>query len=281
MKSENISKLITEALAIEAEDAREAGAVGYMARILVQATMPHSKCKKHVFKRRNGAFSLTMIADPDVGLPYGSKPRLLTSWVTTEAVRTKERTLVLGKSLSSFMLELGLVPTGGRWGSITSLRQQTQRLFAAAVKAIYDDGEHWALEMVNVADSADLWWDPKKPDQIGLWNSTVTLSERFYDAAIDCPVPVDIRALRALSASPLALDIYCWLTYRMSYLKHPVFIPWPALQVQFGSDYKQTKHFKSKFLIQLKKVLSIYNANVEDGGESLLLKPTKPHITCR
>jgi hypothetical protein len=220
-----------------------------------------------------------MLSDPDVGLPYGSKPRLLTSWVTTEAVRTKERTLILGDSLSDFMRELGLVPTGGRWGSITSLRSQTKRLFAASVKAIYDDEKHWMLENVQVAESADLWWNPQHPNQIGIWKSTVTLSERFFKSAIDCPVPVDMRALRALSQSPLALDIYCWLTYRMSYLKHPISIPWPALEIQFGSDYKNTKHFKYKFLNQLKKVLVIYNAKVEDEGETLLLRPTQPHIT--
>lgn len=41
MKQKNLDKLITEALAIEAEVAKEAGALGYMARALVQATMPH------------------------------------------------------------------------------------------------------------------------------------------------------------------------------------------------------------------------------------------------
>jgi hypothetical protein len=30
-----------------------------------------------------------MVAHPRVGLPYGSVPRLLMSWLTTEALRTK------------------------------------------------------------------------------------------------------------------------------------------------------------------------------------------------
>ena len=37
----NLKKLVNEALAIEAQDAKEAGVLGYMARALVQATMPH------------------------------------------------------------------------------------------------------------------------------------------------------------------------------------------------------------------------------------------------
>jgi hypothetical protein len=34
----NLDRLITDALAIEVQDAKEAGALGYMARALVQAT---------------------------------------------------------------------------------------------------------------------------------------------------------------------------------------------------------------------------------------------------
>ncbi len=38
-------------------------------------------------------------------VPYGSVPRLLLAWVTTEAVKTKERELELGDSMSAFMAE--------------------------------------------------------------------------------------------------------------------------------------------------------------------------------
>jgi len=87
--SDDLDKIIRESLAIEAQEAQEAGAVGFMARALTQATMPHRKSPNPVFSRKNGSFSLAMLAHPDIGLPYGSIPRLLLSWMTTEAVRTK------------------------------------------------------------------------------------------------------------------------------------------------------------------------------------------------
>jgi hypothetical protein len=90
---ESLDKLITESLAIEAQEAKAAGALGYMARALTQATMPHAPSEATEFVRRNGAFTLTMFARRDVGLPYGSVPRLLMAWLTTEAVRTKEPVL--------------------------------------------------------------------------------------------------------------------------------------------------------------------------------------------
>jgi hypothetical protein len=74
-----------------------------------------------------------------------------------------------------------------------------------------------------------LWWDPKSPDQKELFDSKVILSQPFFREIIDRPVPLDKRALAALSKSPLQLDIYCWLTYRMSYLKRETVIPWEAL----------------------------------------------------
>lgn len=279
---EALDRLITEALAIESEEAKEAGALGFMARAMVQATLPHRKVAGNEFTRTNGNFTLSLLAPSKVGLPYGTIPRLLLSWITTEAVRTKQRELELGDSLSAFMRELDLVPTGGRWGSITRLKDQMQRLFSSSVTCTYDDGSTWALESVKPVDSARLWWSPKEPTQAALWKSTVTLGERFFDEITRSPVPIDMRALKALKRSPMALDIYLWLTYRMFYLRHQTAIPWEALSGQFGSDYARLRDFKAAFQKELKKVLVVYpEARVESGAEDrgLILLPSKPHVT--
>lgn len=279
MNNKNLNALISEALAIEARDAKEAGALGFMARALVQATLPHSKVDGNEFKRRNGYFKLTILADSDVGLPYGSVPRLLVAWLTTEAVRTKQRELILGDSLSQFMSQLDLVPTGGRWGTITRLREQMKRLFSAAVSCTYDDGEHWATKDIKPVAQANLWWSPKTTDQMSLFKSTLTLGEEFFKEIVNYPIPIDMDAIKALKRSPMALDIYCWLTYRMSYLKEKTIIPWVALETQFGSDYQLTRQFKNKFLHQLRAVSAVYpEAKIENGDTGLILLPSKPHI---
>ncbi|NBR26316.1 MAG: pirin, partial [Micrococcales bacterium] len=51
---EALDKLITEALAIEAEEAKSADALGFMARAMVQATLPHKKAEGNEFTRTNG-----------------------------------------------------------------------------------------------------------------------------------------------------------------------------------------------------------------------------------
>jgi hypothetical protein len=254
----SVEQIINDALAIEAESAQDAGALGFMARAMVQATLPHKKVVGNEFERRNGNYTLTLLAPSKIGLPYGTVPRLLLAWLTTEAVKTQSRELELGDSLSGFMRELDMVPTGGRWGSINRLKDQTKRLFSCTVSATYEDGQKSAFLNQSIASKAVLWWDAKDPEQAGLWQSQVTLSEAFFSEVVSHPVPVDMRALKALKKSPLALDTYCWLTYRASYTKRPSVIPWSALALQFGSDYAELRFFKRAFLEELRKVVTVY-----------------------
>lgn len=284
----NENKFIAECLAMEAESAQEAGALGYMARVLVQATMPHSAKAGNEFSRSNGRMHVSILAPTEVGLPYGSYPRLLLAWLTTEAVRTRSSTLHLGESLSQFMDKLGLLPTGGRWGTIPRLRDQADRLFKSYITAYEtaQEGERSRSRGGNimVADEWDLWWDPSSAAEQGsLFQSWVKLTDRFYQQVTDRPVPVDLRAIRALKKSPLALDLYAWSTYRMSYLAKRTEIPWEALQMQFGADYASTaegsRNFKKKLIGAMRKVSAVYpELRASEGQSGLLLMPSPSHI---
>ena len=286
MNQSSVDKLITKAIAIEETEAMEAGAIGYMARILVQATIPHSDPKVNTFERTNGNASLAIMGHPKIGLPYGVYPRLILAWISTEAVRTKSSELLLGNNLSRFMSDLGLTPSWGVKGTTSLLRNQMMRLFSSSISCVYLDQNISAGVGFNIARDYQLWWDPKKPDQDNLWESTVTLGSDFFNEIIDRPVPIDMRAIEALKMSSMALDLYNWLTYRLSYLKRETDIPWPLLQRQFGSNYADTRQgrykFKQKLILQLKKVMAVYSeAKVSESENGLLLRPSKPHITKR
>jgi hypothetical protein len=275
----SVEQIINQALAIEAESAQDAGALGFMARAMVQATLPHKKVVGNEFARRNGNYTLTLLAPSKIGLPYGTVPRLLLAWMTTEAVKTKSRELELGDSLAGFMRELGMSPTGGARGDITRLKDQARRLFSCTVSATFDDAKKHADMGYRLADKSVLWWEAKDPEQAGLWQSTVTLSEAFFSELVAHPIPVDLRALKALKKSPMALDAYCWLTYRASYAKRPSLIPWSVLALQFGSEYRLIRQFKAAFLAELRKVVTVYGGvQVEATDEGLLVRPSLPHI---
>lgn len=284
----NQDRFIAEAMAMETRSAQEAGTLGYMARVLVQATMPHSPKTGNEFSRINGNLHVCILAPSEVGLPYGSYPRLLLAWLTTEAVRTKSSTLHLGESLSEFMRKLGLLATGGRWGTIPRLRDQSDRLFKSYVTAyeISQDGECGRSRGKNimVADKWDLWWDPRQTsEQRTLFKSWVKLNDSFFHQVTDRPVPIDLRAIRALKKSPFALDIYAWATYRMSYLRQRTEIPWESLQLQFGAEYADNaqgrRDFKRKLINALRKVSTVYpDLRASPGNTGLILLPSRPHI---
>lgn len=114
---------------------------------------------------------------------------------------------------------------------------------------------------------------PGNPGQVAAWRSTVEFSAGFFSGLDDRPVPVDLRAVKALRA-PMALDIYTWLTYRMSYLRKPTRIRWEALRLQFGANYARARNFKGAFLRHPRTVLTLYPAaRLESHPSSLLLKP--------
>ncbi len=276
----DIDKLVREALALEADTARAAGVTGYMARVLTQAAIPHSRVSESLFRRTNGAVTVTIADVSGIGLPFGSYPRLLLAWITTEAVKTGDSLLEFGPTLSGFMSELGLLPTGGRWGTIHRLREQMVRLFSSAISCHYTDQDVDVGAQLLVAKDYNLWWDPKKPNQAALWGSTVRLSTDFFNELIEHPNPVSMRALRELKQSPMSLDIYCYLSYRYSYLERKTAIPWEALQSQFGAGYPTSvdglRDFKKRFRQAAERIRKVYPAarfELERGCVTLLPSP--------
>jgi hypothetical protein len=257
---------------------------GFMARAMVLASMPHSKPEKTYFERKNGRYSLVLQANQKIGLPYGPIPRLLFAWITTEAVRTKERTLILGKTLAHFMRQLDIEPTGGRNGSITALREQMRRLFSTTISCTYSDEERDAGVQMLLVDKYDVWWTPKDPEQIGIMDSTITLSEKFFDEITRSPVVFYMEALKALRKSPMALDIYLWLTYKNSYSNSPTVISWEFLQLQFGAEYQENSRgkadFRAKFRAALKKVGVIYPdaKKLKASRDGIKYFPGEPHV---
>lgn len=106
-------------------------------------------------------------------------------------------------------------------------------------------------------DNFDIWFS-KNPNQRVLWTSTVELSEKYFNTLIDPAVPLDSRAIAALSHSAMALDIYAWLAQRLHRVpvNQPYTVTWVNLHEQLGQGYKQIRQFRSIFLKALREVVS-------------------------
>ena len=308
-----IREVINTSLAIEREDARAAGSLGFMTRALVSATMPYKDPKAKLFERQNGDLSLTMLSPK--GVPYGKYPRLLLSWLVTEAVTTRSHVIVLGDTLADFLKEaVGVRATGGINGTATRVSEQMERLFTSLVsverkgqaaersfsfenislvrRGTIDREDMRRLDSVDVFDlpfgdsdrpGGELWKSRTGADS-GRWNSEVELTLPFFKECIETPVPLDLRAYRTLAPAPMAMDIYAWITFRASYITRPTRpIPWEALQAQFGSGSpfteQGTRDFKKAFKRNLEVVKLVYPAlRVEETPRGLILMPSRPHV---
>lgn len=290
-RRERAERHIARVHAIRTFNAQETGDFAFMGQPLVQLTLPHTDPGDVPFyERRNGDTSL--IVQPGfrkrdgktvhAGIPFGSYPRLVLAWVTTEAVRTKNRTLVLGGSLTAFMAELGLAATGGERGTITLLRDQMTRLFTARIAVVRGDEHGLEHAAVQITRKTKLWWDPKRPGEPVTSGSTIQLSDDFYHLLTERPVPVDMRALQVLKESPLGLDLYMWLTYRVSYMKTEAVIPWKALETQMGADYTETKNFTRNVKRELRRIKLVWpELDYATPRGRLVLKPCPPHVRPR
>ena len=258
--------------------------IGFMARLMALCSLPRTNPgNQKEYKRVNGPYQLYMIAGGGNKLPFGNLPRLLLAWVSTEAVRTQSRELVLGRSLSEFMRSLGVYNSGGQ--HLTRLRNQMKRLFACSVQLTYKDANVERFVNSPIAESGEYWWNPQRPDEPSLWDSKIRLGEAFFQEIIRHPIPLDMNTLTALKRSTLGLDLYLWLVYRTFTLQNSLCLPWPHLYRQFGADpakannKRTVDNFRTDCLRELKKIKTAWpGLKYTTGFGLLILSPSKPAI---
>ena len=262
----------------------------FVSREMVQATLPHKNPGDvPAWSRTNGNYALTIQPGWDTwekqsfGYPYGTIPRLLIFWLTTEALRTGNRHVELGDHLADFMRKLGLDSSrGGVRSDAYRLRDQMERLFRARISFEYRDDQQQSWLDMQIAPKGMQWWSHNLNEQPTLWENWIELGEEFYKAITAYPVPVNMDALQVLKKSPLALDLYAWLTnqaFRASSSKRARKVAWRSLHEQLGSDYTDVQNFRRKAIDAIRKIEVVYpelQVEMIEGG--LSVKPCGPAI---
>jgi len=211
---------------------------------------------------------------PFVGVPYGSRARLILLYLQSEALRTRRREVELGGSLNAWMAKLG-ISIGGK--SYKEVREQAERISRCRLTFQMTRAGRTALVQQNILDSAMFVDDDWRQGRLAL--DVARLSEGFFEQLMRHPVPVEESAIRALNNNSMALDLYCWLVYRMHALDKPTRIPWTSIHKQFGTGFKQMKHFKPVFLDNLEVALAVYpDAKLELLDEGIRLLPSPPPV---
>jgi hypothetical protein len=261
---------------------------------LCQTCLPHSRpAQNHtIWRRTSGRFTLSISPgsvaragdtsgeDGYVGVPYGSKARLILIHLQTEGL--KSRTVNLGPSLSAFMRSLGLAVTGGQKGSIAATKEQVLRIARCTFSLQWSEGDAdgtWThFNDHRIVDGLDLWQSGKGEK----WDGTVELSERFHAELQKHCVPLDKRAIAELKSNSLGLDLYTLFAYRLPRLRESLHLRWRVLQSQVGSEETAMKELARRVRGVMPDVMAVYpHAKVEITPTGITLRKSEPPVPSR
>lgn len=262
----------------------ESAEIEYQHGILCQVGLPRKKTEGRVFERSFKNACLRVRAGElwdgkkfvEQPLPYGPKPRLALIHINSEAVRTQNPQIEIGRSCSEFLRRVGLPDQDGR---TYNLFKRQMMALAATELSIGFTVDNQAVTINARPIKEFRAWISGSERQPSLWPGELTLSRDYFDSLLAHAVPLDPRALGALSHSALALDVYTFLARRLHELENAVRVPFVSLKEQFGQEYQDLMPFKNKFLAALKQVLAVYpEAQVQQVTGGVVLNPSRPPI---
>lgn len=263
------------------EEERQAIGITYAGFCLT--SLPHKPRPLEEVWTRPGS-RLTLMVSPGhvmengkptpIGVPYGARARMILFYLQSEALRQGTRQVLLGRSMNEWFRRMG-VPVGGT--SFAAIRDQARRIARCTLTFDWNDSrDHVQFSIVDGAFNLGGADDGR---QGALFEEVVHLSEGFYSALREHPVPVRDAALKELSSQSMSLDTYVWLAYRLHSLSKPMPISWPALYAQFGAGFAQMKHFKPSFLDSVRAAMAAYpEARVTEAPTGLVLNPSPPPV---
>lgn len=211
-------------------------------------------------------------------VPFGSRARLILLYLQTRAYQTKSREIEIGTSMRNWMVRMG-ISTGGQ--AYKDVREQALRISACQMTFGWHrhDGKPGGFERENIITAGTLGFAEYDPNQHSLWEDRIRLSETFFKALCDHPMPYWEVAIRELRNNSQAIDIYIWLAYRLHHLEQARPVSWTALYKQFGAAYKHIRQFRARFIQSLQLALTVYpEATVNVNKDGLVLHPSRAPI---
>lgn len=251
----NLSGIIAE------QTREESNELGFMSRLLVMVNLPYREPgkDKKVWIRKNGKVSIVIASAYDkegisLGIPYGTYPRLILAYLVTQAVKTQSPVIYLGKSFSHF-LQLLNIKRGGK--QYKQLNKQLERTLSASFSWMYETNHQRSRANIHVSSQSQLWWDEKVPEEQFLLESYIRLNTDFFNEITNNAVPLDLRVLSTLKNSPLGLDLYMFIVWRVYKIEKPVVISWEGLQQQLGGQYSDIKEFARDCRTHIKRIKAL------------------------
>lgn len=248
-------------------------------------SLPHKRLPDNQAWQKKG-HRVTLLVEPGrmvkrgratlYGVPYGARARMILLFLQTQAVRTRSREIELGRSMSGWMERMGIA-----WGGETAkaLREQAARISACNLKFFWDDDREEGWTRGAIVTSGLRFHTMTDNSQGSLWEDRVVLDEGFYKALQEHPVPLQEAAIRELRDRSMSLDLYVWLAWRLHTLQKPTPISWPAIYAQFGTGFKELRHFRPRFAESLAAAVAAYpEARVDVLETGIVLRQSRPPV---
>jgi len=241
-----------ERQAIEAAGAilaEEESRLGITHAGFAMTSLPHKHIEDPLWRRQGHRTTLLVESGRTgnggwIGVPYGSMARLILLYLQTEAVRSNNPEVELGRSMHAWLSRME-ISTGGK--NYRLVGEQARRISACRLTFLTEmPGAEMRQNGAFVQNAITLTIDADER-QRGLWQDSVRLDDGFWRSLKEHPVPVREEAVRAIGARSLALDVYIWLAYRLHALTKATPVTWTALHAQFGAGFKAVRQLKPTF----------------------------------
>ena len=194
----------------------EANDVGVTYSGSCQAALPHKKlAADEPWIRRSEQVTLMVepgrllrpgVLEPDLlGVPYGSRARLILLYLQTRALRSGCREVELGRSMRMWLQRMG-ISHGGK--SYNEVRDQAARLSTCKLTFYYSAAKgRTGFTNERIVDGGLMMLDEEAGSdrQDSLFVENVRLSESFYSALRRHPVPIWEPALQYIQNNSMAL----------------------------------------------------------------------------
>jgi len=262
----------------------------YQHAVLCQLGLPHRSIgDEQTFTRRSGNATLRLragevrLADGSfvpAGVPYGAVSRIVLLNLCSEAIKNQSPVVEVERSLTAFVKNLGL-STDTR--ALRRIREQTKRMSVLQMRIDVENPQYRDTFQGFVFNKFRCE-TPASAEQGMLFPSIVEFSSGFYKSLAEHAVPLRMDAIRSLSHSSRAIDVYSWLAARLHRVPRgkPMKVRYTSLRWQFGTPKQQMDGFKKAFRKALKTALMVYpEARVEIVYGGIMLYNSPPPVKRR
>ena len=264
--------------------------VGFHHSVMMMCFLPQKRLPpgERAYTTRHGRAALSVeagaLANPEnVGeirrcaVPFGSRARMVVPYVNACAVRNRGPEVDLGRSLRAFLGRLGISFDGRRGKAVA---EQVEAVAAASIVLGQWAGDRAVTSAGRIANQVTFWMARDAAERL-VWEPAMRLSDDYYAALAERPVPVDMRHLAKLARSPRRMDLYAWLAYRTARIPagREVHVPTESLRAVFAPDMEAARMFRLRLGADLRAIAAVYrDFRVRLEGDRLVLARSRPPV---